>query len=102
MVGFEFRKLFVLGAVAVALAIAGCGSSGDAETSNDAGKALSAVAYGKKAEAICIKAAAERDKKVQQLEEEQPPGKNPNVLEELTRTVQPIFQNMVVELEAYE
>jgi hypothetical protein len=103
MVRFSLKKLFVLAAIAAALMIAGCGSSGDGETSSEGeGKALSATAYAKQAEAICLKAAAERDKKVQELEEEQPAGKNPNIVEELTRTVEPIFQEMVVELEGFE
>jgi hypothetical protein len=102
MVGRGLRKLFVLGVVAVALVIAGCGGDSDSSSSDSeaAGKQLSAAEYARRAEAICQKTSDQRTKAIEQLVKEHPPASTGSELPELmAQTAKPYFEEMVEELE---
>jgi hypothetical protein len=100
MVGHGFVKVFAVGAVAAALAFAGCGDDSEETAGQTGGNELSSAAYAKQAEAICRKADKERNAKIAKLAKEIPQSASlDEKTEALAQTVKPIFAGMVSELE---
>ncbi|HET8566336.1 MAG TPA: hypothetical protein VFL77_07665 [Solirubrobacterales bacterium] len=102
MMGHGLGRLFVLGIIAAALVIGGCG---DSSSSDNGGKPVSTAVFAKRAEAICRKTGEQQARKVQEIAKEHPPTSSARQRQDAELAAQaakPIFQGMIEELEEIE